>query len=182
MVSTKLLLGSALALATAIIVPQCLSQALPTTAGDTLSGKPIVLADAIRGHAAVLVAGFSRAGGSASGSWVKSIHGDPALAGIAVYQIAMIEGAPGFARGMIKNGMKKGVPPAQQDYFVVLTQDEKPWRGYFDVTADQDAYVVLIDAGGKVRWHGHGSPESLEPQLRAALPQAGAKVNPKATQ
>ena len=32
---------------------------MPTTAGETLSGKRIVLAEQVRGHAVVLVAGFA---------------------------------------------------------------------------------------------------------------------------
>jgi hypothetical protein len=149
---------------------QCRAQSLPATAGETLTGKRIVLADEVRGQTAVLVAGFSREGGSATGAWIKAIHGDSSLASVAVYQVAMLAGAPGFIRGMIKSGMKKGVPPAEQDHFVVLTQDEKLWRTYFDVTNDKDPYVILIDASGKVLWHGHGSPANLEPQLRAARP------------
>lgn len=145
------------------------AQALPSTAGETLAGKPIVFADAVHGHVTAIVAGFSREGGTRCGEWVKALHADAALANVDVYQVAMIAGAPGFIRGMIKSGMKKGVPPAQQDHFVVLTQDEKLWRSYFDVSADQDPYVVLMDANGKVLWRGHGLPANLEPQLKAAL-------------
>jgi hypothetical protein len=134
-----------------------------------LSGKPIVLADEVRGHPAVLVAGFSREGGNGTGAWVKSIHSDAALSGCTVYEIAEIAGAPSIIRGMIKSGMRKGVPPAEQNNFVVLTQDEKPWRAYFDVSDDQVPYVLLIDATGKVLWHGHGQATELEPQLRSAL-------------
>ncbi len=142
---------------------------LPSTAGETLAGKPIVLADAVHGHVSAIVAGFSREGGTRCGDWVKALRADPALANADVYQVAMLAGAPGFIRGMIKSGMKKGVPPAQQDHFVVLTQDEKLWRSYFEVSADQDPYVVLIDANGKVLWRGHGPPANLEPQHKAAL-------------
>ena len=99
------------------------------------NGKPIVLADAVHGHVTAIVAGFSREGGTHCGEWVKALHADAALANVDVYQVAMLAGAPGFIRGMIKSAMKKGVPPAQQDHFVVLTEDEKLWRSYFDVSA-----------------------------------------------
>ena len=144
-------------------------QEMPRTAGETLTGKNVVLADEVRGHAAVLVAGFSRAGGNGTAAWVKAIHGDSAFAGRPVYEIAQIAGAPGIIRGMIKSGMKKSVPAADQDRFVVLTQDEKPWRAYFDVSDDQVPYVLLIDDAGRVLWKGHGAAADLEPQLRAAL-------------
>jgi ATP10 protein len=142
---------------------------MPDTAGETLSGKRIILAEQVRGHAVVLVAGFSHEAGNGTGAWVKAIHADPALAGVSVYEIAEIAGAPSLIRGMIKSGMKKGVPAAEQDNFVVLTEDAKPWRSYFEVGDDQVPYVMLLDPSGKILWHGHGSASDLEPQLKAAL-------------
>lgn len=156
--------------ATASIVSlTCAAQSFPATAGETLSGKHIVLADAVKNHAVVLVAGFSREAGTGTGDWVTRIHADAALANVTVYQVAMLAGAPGFMRGMIRNGMKKGVSRPEQDFFVVLTEDEKVWEHYFDVTTDKDPYVVLIDASGRVLWHGHGAAANLEPLVRAAF-------------
>ncbi len=145
-------------------------QPLPSTAGETLSGQKMVLAEAVRGHEAVIVAGFSREGGNEAGALVKAIHADAALNGVPVYTMAMLEGAPGFIRGMIKSGMKKSVPAAEQGNFVVFTQDEKVWRSYFGVDGDKDAYAVLLDGDGKVLWHGHGAGAGLETQLKASLP------------
>ena len=80
--------------------------------------------------------------GNGTGAWVKV----RALAGVIVYEIAEIAGAPGLIRGMIKSGMKKGVPAAEQDNFVVLTEDAKPWRSYFEVGDDfQVPYVILLE-------------------------------------
>jgi hypothetical protein len=152
-----------------VTVPACLAQSLPATAGETLSGKHIVLADAVRGHIAILVAGFSREGGAGTGDWVKAIHVDPAFANGTMYQVAMLAGAPGFIRGMIRSGMKKGLSAAEQERFVVLTEDEQLWRTYFDVTTDNEPYVALLDAQGKVLWRGHGAAAQIEPQLKSAL-------------
>jgi hypothetical protein len=146
------------------------AQALPATAGVTLSDKPIVLADAVRSHAVVLIAGFSREGGNGAGEWAKALRADPAFTRIVVYQIAILAGAPKLMRGMIKSGMKRGVAPADQDRFVVLSDDEQPWKSFFAVSNDSEAYVVLLDPQGKVLWRGHGSSPQLEPQLKAALP------------
>jgi hypothetical protein len=140
---------------------------MPGTAGETLSGKRIVLADAVRGHAVVLVAGFSHDGGIACGDWMKAIRAD--AAGVEVYEIAMIEGAPGLFRGMIKSGMRKGMSAAEQDRVVVLTQDDKLWEKFFAVSNGQDPQVMLLDGEGNVVWHGHGAASEVEPQLRAAV-------------
>ncbi len=161
---SRVLMAALLSLSAAVY-----GQEMPKTAGETLSGKQMVLADVVRGHAAILVAGFSRQGGNGTGAWVKAIHADPALAGIQVYEIAQIAGAPGLIRGMIRSGMKKSVPAAEHDTFVVLTQDEKPWRAYFDVGDDQVPYVTMMDAAGKVVWRGHGAAAEFEPKLKAAL-------------
>ena len=147
----------------------CICQALPATEGETLSGRRIVLAEVVRGHAGVLVAGFSKDVGTACGDWAKAIRADPALAGVPVYEVSQLAGAPSFIRGTIKSSMRKGLSPAEQDNFVVLTQDDKLWRSYFDVTADKDPYVVLLDASGRAVWHGHGSARDLEPLLKPAL-------------
>lgn len=162
-------LGLVVLVAAALTGLKGFSQEMPNTAGETLSGKRIVLADQVRGHAVVLVAGFSHEAGNGTGPWVKAIHSDPALASVSVYEIAEIAGAPSLIRGMIKSGMKKGVPAAEQDYFVVLTEDAKPWRSYFEVGDDQVPYVMLLDPSGKILWHGHGSASDLEGLLKGAL-------------
>lgn len=134
-----------------------------------MSGKRIVLAEALRGHTSVLVMSFSREAGSRSNAWVRADRADAALAGVTVYKAAMLEAAPGLVRGVIKNSMRKGLTASEQDHYVILAQDDKLWRSYFGVTADKDPYVVLIDAAGQVRWHGHGEARDLEPLLKAAL-------------
>ena len=165
----RILVCAAWVLVGLIGVSPCRAQAMPGTAGETLSGKRIVLADATRDHAAVLVAGFSHEGGNGTGPWVKALRADKALDGVAVYQVAMLAGAPGFIRGTIKSGMRKGTAAADQEQFVVLTQDDKLWRQFFGVTTDKDPYVVLLDAKGDLVWRGHGPAERLEPELKAAV-------------
>ncbi|WP_348262240.1 hypothetical protein P8935_20845 [Telmatobacter sp. DSM 110680] len=142
---------------------------IPATAGETLSGKKIVLSDALRGHAAVLVAGFSHDGGMGCGDWMKAIRADPSLAGVDVYEVAMLEGAPGLFRGMIKSAMRKGMSSEEQQRSVVLTQDDKLWQAYFAVSNPQEPQVMLLDAQGNVVWRGHGAANALEPQLRNAV-------------
>lgn len=159
-----------LSLALAVLsTSACRAQAIPSTPGETLSGKPIVLADAVHGQTALLVAGFSREGGDHVGEWIKVIHADPAFSHIAVFSIAMLAGAPSLFRGMIKSSMKKGITPAEQVRFVVLTSDEQPWKSFFGVTTDSDPYVVLIDPQGRMVWHGHGPAAQLKQKLKETL-------------
>ena len=161
----------ALAILLSIFAPfVCPAQTMPQTQGQTLSGKSIVLSQVTAGRTVVLVAGFSRKGGNGCGPWARQLRADPAFAAVPVYPISMLEAAPRLLRGMIVNGMKKDVSLTDQDTFVVLVQDDSAWKQFFSVTSDDDPYVALIAANGQILWHGHGSPENLEPLVRAALP------------
>ncbi len=148
---------------------RCFSQKMPDTVGETLSGKQLALSTATQHHRTVLVAGFSREAGTGCTDWIKALRADPAFAGVVVYEIAMLEGAPSFIRGMIKSSMRKGLSVHERDLFVVLTQDQKEWRTYLDVHADHEPYVVLVDASGKILWRGHGTVTNSEAALKAAL-------------
>ena len=128
-----------------------------------------MLAEAVRGHAAVLVASFSKEAGAGSDDWAKAVEADPALPGVAIYRAAMLEQAPGFVRGFIKSALRKQLSSTQQQHFAVLSKDEKLWREYFGVTTDRDPYIVLLDASGQIRWHGHGLAKELEPLLKTSL-------------
>jgi hypothetical protein len=152
-----------------LLMGSCAAQTLPSTEGETLGGHKVVVAKAIQGHAAILIAGFSKDAGDACGPWGKAVHGDPALKSAEVYQLVMLERAPSLIRPMIKSGMRKGLSAAEQEEYVILTQDEKLWRSYFGVDNDKEPWVVLIDAAGRVLWHGHGGAQFLEPLLKQAL-------------
>ena len=147
----------------------CPAQTMPPTAADTLNGHRLVLAEAVRGHASLLIASFSKEAGLLAGQWGKAARADSALAAVTVYQAAMLESAPGLIRGMVTSSLRKQTTADAQDTFVVFTQDETLWRTYLGVTTDKDPYVVLIDAAGQIRWHGHGGAANLEPLLKDAL-------------
>lgn len=142
---------------------------MPATAGEALSGKHVIPAEAVRGHEAILVAGFSHDAGMQCGPWMKAIENDEGLKDASVYELAMLEKAPGMIRGLIKSGMRKGTTPEERDRIVVITQDQPRWEKFFGVEDSKEPYVLLLDANGNVVWRGHGSATVLEPQLRAAL-------------
>ncbi|MGD0628179.1 MAG: hypothetical protein ABR987_02440 [Terracidiphilus sp.] len=161
--------GCVILLGWVIAFVPCEAQSMPTTEGETLAGQHSVLAEAVRGHAVLVIASFSKDAGKLADEWTKAVKGDASLASVTVFQAAMLQQAPGFIRGMIKAGMRKDVPAADLGRFFVFTADESLWRTYFGVTTDKDPYIVLIDAAGQVRWHGHGAATNLEPLIKDAL-------------
>jgi hypothetical protein len=128
-----------------------LSQSLPATEGETLSGKPITLATNLSGKPAVVVIGFSKASSAESGAWVKRLKGDAGLAGMAVYQVAVLEEVPRLVRGMVKSSIRGSVPVADQGTFVMLFHDEAQWKQFAHYRNADDAYVVLLDGHGMTK-------------------------------
>lgn len=151
------------------------AQAIPATAGESLSGKRVAPADAVRGHWSLLIASFSKDAGSQCDEWAKLARADSALTGVAVYEEAMLGRAPGFIRGVIKSALRKDRSAAEKESFFVLTEDEPQWRSYFNVTAESDPYIVLLDPAGQIRWHGHGNAANLEPLLKVAYHPTGQR-------
>jgi hypothetical protein len=133
------------------------AESLPRLEGETLSKKAIVLPDAVHGKIALLVMGFSKKGGQATGPWEKQFKNDfGADQRYAVYPVAVLEDVPRFIRGMITNGIRSNTPPAEQDNFVILVHGEQDLKHFVGYSAPDDAYLLLLDAKGEIRWRGHG--------------------------
>jgi len=138
--------------------------------GQSLSGKPIVLPNDARGKIALLVIGFTKKGGQATGAWAqrfrKDFGGDQ---GYVIYSVAELEDAPRLLRGMITGGIRRGTPPAEQDRFLTLFQGEADLKRFVAFSNPDDAYLLLLDANGEVKWRGHGLfREEDYPALRDA--------------
>jgi hypothetical protein len=160
--------------AAALAVSIILGAALPHTEAETLTGKKIVLPDALNGHPAIVVIGFTKRSQSQTTAWstqlTKDYGTEPRLQR---YSIAVLDDVPGFIRGMVISGIRRGVPKEQQDIFLILTHDAKPWRDLAAISNADDAYVILFDSTAHVVAQTHGSVEAayapLQPEIRELL-------------
>lgn len=127
------------------------AEQLPHVDGENLLGLKTVLPDAVAGHPAVIVIGFTHASQSQSKAWVARLQHQ-----LPVYTIAVLEDAPRLVRGMAVHGMKSGVPEDQRDRFIVIYHNEKELQQAAGFDAQDDAYVLLLDKDGGIRWRFHG--------------------------
>ena len=149
---------------------------MPHTEAETLSGKKIVLPDAVNGHPTIVVMGFTKRSQSQTAAWstqlTKDYADEPRLQR---YAIAVLDDVRGFMRGRVTASIRRGVPQEQQDAFIVLAHDAKPWRDLAAITNPDDAYVILFDDSAHVVAQTHGSVEdayaSLQPEIRNVLNQ-----------
>ena len=89
-------------------------------------------------------------------------------AGVACYEMPMLGGMAKLASPFIKSGMRKSTPEALRDHVITVTSKTGDWKdrvGHTDAT-DDDAFLILIDRGGIVRWVAHGD---VSPERTAAL-------------
>ncbi|HWY70757.1 MAG TPA: hypothetical protein VNX88_18965 [Terriglobales bacterium] len=151
------------------------AQSIPHTEAETLAGKKIVLPDAFAGHPAILVIGFSRSGGDSAGRWSKQLRQDLAEnKNVPIFSVAELQDAPKLARGLIRHGMRGGVPQNAHDSFVLLYQDEDVWKKLAEFSDTNDAYVLLVDSAATIRWRGHG--KSPDEQTVSALKKEIAEL------
>jgi len=135
-------------------------QTIPQVTADSLNGKHISLPVDFGGKSAILIVGFSRAGGDQCGPFAHRLTKEPSVleGSVRLYQIAMLESAPRLVRSMILHGMRSGVPKNEQDRFLPLFHGEKEWKQIagFTKAAEDEAYLLLVGSDGTVRWTSHG--------------------------
>src|SRR3979490_1992984 len=133
------------------------AQVIPQTEAETLSGKKIVLPEAIAGHPAIFIVGFSRAGGDSSSRWSNQLRQRFATdITVRIYIVAELQDAPKIVRGMIRQSMRGSVPRNEQDSFILLYQDEDVWKKLADFSDPNDAYILLVDSADNLGRRTHG--------------------------
>jgi hypothetical protein len=130
---------------------------VPAAHGTTLAGNAVALPDALKGKVGVLVVGFSKASQTEVAGWGRRLAADyEQSAGVVYFEAPMLAGAPKMLRGMIVHQMKSTVPEAERPHFLPLMEDEARWRAVAHYAKADDAYVLLVDGEGNVRWQTEG--------------------------
>lgn len=171
----RLLLLTTLLLTSGLLPVRLLSQTLPKLEGKALSGAEVILPDAARGHVTLIVFGFSKASGTPCKAWAAHVW--PMIRKdkqADLFTVAEMQGIPGFIKGMVVGSIRRDTPEDYRSHFIPVFQDRKQWQTVvgFQPLAPDDAYLVLIDSQGTIRWRTHGP---YAPALAAQLQQQMAK-------
>ena len=140
---------------------------LPTLRGEFLTGRTAVLPQAAAGRVALLLRGFGYDSRFAVEAWARKFreefHRDPR---VTFYEIPMIGGLAWMGKWFIESGMRRGTP--KQDYENVITVygGAHSWKQRLGFRAPKAAYLILLDASGRVAWRYTGG---LDEQAYHAL-------------
>ena len=88
----------------------------------------------------------------------------------------MIGGFARLGKPFIDRGMRKGTPEEDHDNVVTVYGGTGPWKKAVGYKNADDAYLLLLDTEGKVRWMSSGLFEEeryteLAAEIRALLKQ-----------
>ena len=154
-----------------VVFPALLAaQAFPRINGQNLLGKTVVLPDAASGRAAILILGFSHASQNEIKTWEQRLEHQFDPAAVTVYPIAVLQRVPRLVRGMAVHGIKGDAPEAERGRFLLVYHGEDELKQAAGFQQPNDAYLIVLDPAGAVRWRFHG------PVSDAALNELSTRV------
>ena len=131
-------------------------ETFPRLSTQTLNDTWVRLPDDAQGKVALLIVGFSHGSSENTAAWrdrfIRDFGKDPKFT---YYEVAILEGMPSFVRNSVLNGMRKNTPIDRIDHFVITLKDGHDWKKVTDYHASGDAYLVLLDPNGEIKWRGH---------------------------
>jgi hypothetical protein len=130
---------------------------IPEIVETTFSGTTVRLPEDLHGKPGVLVLGFSKSSGEVCKGWgqrlEESFRGSTE---VMYYQMPVLESVPKLIRGMVLKSMKSGVPETDKPHFMPTFSNEAEWKKIALYANADDAYVLVVDGEGRVRWQTSG--------------------------
>jgi hypothetical protein len=121
----------------------------PRIQGETLAGKKVELPGAFGGQVVVVI-GFTHGSQAQTKVWGQRLRGQGA------WSVAVLQDVPRLVRGMVVHGIKSGIPKEGYDRFVSVYLGEKELKEAVGFEKPDDAYVMVVDETGAIRWRFHG--------------------------
>ncbi len=146
----------------AAAAPISVGDQLPQLRGEFLTGREAVLPVAAGGRAALLMLGFSYDSRFSVEAWAGRFRKDfGAEPKVTFFEVPIIGGLAKMGKWFIDSGMRRGTPKADQENVITAYSGSDAWKNYVGFRDPKAAYLILIDANGKVAWmHAGGFDEA----------------------
>ena len=144
---------------------------LPDLKGDYLTGREAILPRAAAGKMALLALGFSYDSRVPVEAWIQRFRKDfGGNSQTTFYEIPMIGGMGVMGKWFIDSGMRKGTPKSDYEHVITVYGGKAgAWKERLKPQSDKEACLILIDAGGVVRWRYNGMFNEAAYKTMAAL-------------
>jgi hypothetical protein len=130
---------------------------IPAVRGTTFAGAKVTLPDELQGRVGVLIVGFSQSSRKEMTEWGVRLADDADRpAGLVFYELPVLESVPRVLRGWVTKKIRDAVSAPGQQHFLPVLDHEEEWKRVAGFGAADDAYVLVVDGDGVVRWRVHG--------------------------
>jgi hypothetical protein len=130
---------------------------IPEVRGTSFAEQAVNLPKDLNGKAGVLVVGFTQGSRDAVTAWGKRLAVDYYDASdVAYYEMPVLAGVPRLMRGFVIGRIKSSVSDRGKRHFVPILENEAAWKSTAQYKSGDDAYVLVVDSAGTVRWQTHG--------------------------
>ena len=146
------------------------AQGVPRVSGATLSGRAIVLPDAVRGKRAVFILSFTKGASGECRAWLNRLKSEyPSREVVPVYMLPVLEDVPKFVRGMVVRSIKKDIGAEGAEITVPVFSGESEWQKVVNYGKGNEAYVLVLGMDGRVKLVVHGGVDAGIAAVSAAL-------------
>ena len=126
---------------------------IPPVHATALTGEKVDLPSGLNGRVGILVLGFSQGSRDAVAGWGKRLAAEyKASTTVLYYEMPMLESVPGLLRGYVTRKIGESIPDVGKSRFVPVLDHEKDWKKLTGYKGGDDAYVVVVEPAGAVRW------------------------------
>jgi hypothetical protein len=131
----------------------------PALKGSLLTGRSAALPAIAAGKVSLVAIGFtygSRKPVEAWAAWFHDAFADEP--NTQLFEVPIIGGFAKLGKWFIDSGMRSGTPAAMHDHVMTVYSGSGDWKARLGFTeaGKDDAYLVLLDRAGLVRWQHHG--------------------------
>jgi hypothetical protein len=134
-----------------------IGERLPELRGEYLSGRKAILPGDASGRIALLLLGFSYQSRFAVEAWTNRFREEfEKNPQVTFYEMPMIGGMARLGKWFIDSGMRRGTPKADRENVITVYGGTEAWKQRLGVTAEDWAYLILIDRKGNIAWRHAG--------------------------
>ena len=126
-------------------------RSIPNIEGETLSGKKPTLSRDVGSEPTLLIIGFTHGSQAQTKAWSLRVRDR-----FPTWSIAVLEDVPRLMRGMVSHSIKSSIRKEQYDRFLLVYHGEQELKQVAGFDRPDDAYLLVIDRAGAVRWSFHG--------------------------
>jgi hypothetical protein len=131
---------------------------MPELTGQTLTRRTAVLPQAAAGTVTLVAMGFTYKSRFPVEAWADWYRTTIDRAAVTLFEVPMIGGMATLGRWFINRGMHSGTPVELHDHVITVYGGTSEWkqRLSYSTRHEDDAYLIVLDTQGVVRWLHHG--------------------------